>query len=430
MIIVILVSKIASKFLRLFKLGGGTSLPGLVIEKYFMHYLTRITSQYKKVALITGTNGKTTTQSFLRHILESSGLKVVSNLSGANLIRGIASVLISDCSIFGKVRSDIAVFEVEEATMPILLKLVRPHFIVVTNLFRDQLDAYGEVVKTRECILNAIKEARSAKVILNGDDINVRSISQEIRNKVILFQIKDKRIKEIFYERGYFKHEVRKGTQEIYAKSITVSNDLSTRFNIYGLKEVVRDVHFKSPGLQNVYNALAAVTVSSEIKSLKAEDLRLAFSRFSPAFGRGEIIKTNGKQIRLLLIKNPASFTANLNMLKHILNLKLLIIINDKIADGRDVSWLWDAKLELLEKANIAWITVSGTRANDMLLRLKYAQVQSMCVEIEPNIARALDISLSKLRDGETLFILPTYTAMLAVRKVIGSIVKIREFWR
>jgi len=340
------------------------------------------------------------------------------------------SAVISDCSIFGKTKSDIAVFEVEEATMPIITKFVTSSHIVVTNLFRDQLDAYGEILKTRSYILHAIEQSPKAQIFLNGDDRNVGSITSGIKNKVTLFSLRDKRKNDIFFERAYFRFKSREGIKRVYARNIRIEEDLSTRFSIFGLRNIVRELHFNAPGIQNIYNAVASLCVAESIRKFKDDKLKQIFPQFLPAFGRGEIVKINGKQIRLLLIKNPASFTANLNMLKHLLSLKFLIIINDKIADGTDVSWLWDTNIEMLQKADISWITISGTRAYDMALRLKYADVHPISVEVEPGIPRALDISLSRLRDGDTLFVLPTYTAMFRIRKAIGNIVKIKEFWR
>jgi UDP-N-acetylmuramyl tripeptide synthase len=430
MFIVILLSKIITFFLRLLRLGGGTALPGLIFEKYFPESLSKLTSNYKKIIFITGTNGKTTTQQLLRHLLEFKKVHVASNISGANIFRGIAAAIVSDCNVFGKAKSDIAVFEVEEATMPIITKIISPDYIIVTSLYRDQLDAYGEILQTREYILESIKQVPEAKIVLNGDDKNLSSIASEVKNKVVLFSIKDKRKDEIFYEKPHFKFKGRKNIKKVYAKDISIENDLSTRFSLYGFKVPIKDLHFNSPGIQNIYNAVAACFIAKKIVRFGKSEIKAALSSFNPAFGRGEIIRINGKQVRLLLIKNPASFTANINMLKNVGALKLMILINDNIADGRDISWLWDSNIELLQKSNIAWITISGIRASDMLLRLKYANINSLSTEIEPNISKALGISLAKLRDGEMLFILPTYTAMLEVRKAIGSIVKVKEFWK
>ncbi len=204
---------------------------------------------------------------------------------------------------------------------------------------------------------------------------------------------------------------------------------MSTEFNVYGLNENIKDLQFNALGIHNIYNALAALSVIDSIYKISSSEIKSTMSNFLPVFGRGEIVKVNNKNIRLLLVKNPASLTANLTMLQNRLSLKLLIILNDKIADGTDVSWIWDAKFELLGNADISWITISGKRAYDMALRLKYADVRCINIEIEPNISKALDLSISKLREGDTLFVLPTYTAMLDIRKDISNIVKIKNIW-
>jgi UDP-N-acetylmuramyl tripeptide synthase len=430
MIFIVISIKILTFFLRLLKFGGGTSLPGYLIEKYRPGLISKLFAKYEKVVLITGTNGKTTTQQLLRHLLESKGLKIVSNISGANLFRGIITALIYDLSFTGKPKSEIAVIEVEEATMPIITRYVQPDFLVVTSLYRDQLDAYGEIVQTREYILNSIKASKRSKLILNGDDENVSSMMNEVKNKAILFSIKDSRKKEIFFERTHFKlHPKSKRIKRVWAENIHIENDLSTVFEVSGLYNSKIELQFASPGLQNIYNALSASVVARKLGKMGNAQLRQGFSSFQPAFGRGEIIKIGDKNVRLMLMKNPASFTANLNMLKNINELKLMIIINDNIADGTDVSWLWDTKVEVLQDTNMGWITVSGMRARDMLLRLKYAGIELLSTEIEENISKALKLSLSKLKSGETLFVLPTYTAMLEVRKAIGSMVKIKNMW-
>ncbi len=430
MIILAWILKLIGKFLRLSGLGGGTALPGIIIERFFPSFISKYTKNYDKIVLVTGTNGKTTTQKLTRHILENADVDVVSNTSGANLIRGIASSIINDMSIFGKVRSDVAVFEVEEATMPILCDYVNASYIIVTNLYRDQLDAYGEVMKTREYIITGIKKQRRATIVLLGDDENVSSIANEVKNRTVLFSVRDKRTKEIFYEKPSFRYKSRKNVSRVYANYVKIQDDLSTRFNIYGSGKPIRDVHFQSPGIHYIYNAVAAVAVANRIKKQTSQKIRIAFEKFDPAFGRGEIIRVDDKTLRLLLIKNPASFTATLQMLEKKIDLKLLIIINDNIADGRDVSWLWDSRLEILDKENISWVTVSGTRAKDMMLRLKYADIGSLNVEVEEHIQKALDISLSNLNKEETLYILPTYTAMLDVRKFISNITDIKKFWK
>lgn len=429
-LLIIVFTKLLRFLTRLFRFGGGTSFPGLFIEKVYPGFLKDVAGKYKHVILITGTNGKTTTQQFLHHLLTNRGYTVAANKSGANLLRGIATMLVQDCSLFGKPRSDIAVIEVEEATMPIIANHISPHFILVTNLFRDQLDAYGEVVTTRKYIVDAIQKCPEAVIVLNKDDRNVHSISSEIANPLHYISIQDKRVNDIFYERDFVDFSTRVGNTEVSARSVRVEHDLSTRFIIQTPEREYKNIHFVSPGLQNIYNALGAFSIANAIEPYQPSDLQRGFSSFNSAFGRGEVIEIHGKKVRLLLVKNPASVTANLHMLRNILDLKLLIIINDKIADGKDVSWLWDAHFELLNKTRIGWITVSGTRALDMGVRLKYTDIGKVNTAVEQNLEKALHISLSKLRSGETLFILPTYTAMLEIRKIIGNMVNVKEFWK
>lgn len=430
MIAVIYLSKIIGHIIRFFRFGGGTAFPGILIEIYFPHIITHMCKDYKKIVLVTGTNGKTTTQKLISHILTLKGIKVASNKSGANILRGIASSIVSDCNVLGKVRSEIAVFEVEEATMPYITELLNVDIIIVTNLYRDQLDAYGEILKIREYIVDGIKLAENALLILNSDDDNVASISDEIKNKCILFHIKDKRTKDIFYERRYFKRKKKSSLKNIYANKVKIEGDLSTRFEINCNNIVYSSIKFSSPGIHSIYNAIAAVSAVCELDKFDDEEIRKAFSSFVPAFGRGEIININKKSIRLLLVKNPASFNANLQMLKNTLNLKLMIIINDNIADGKDVSWLWDSKVELLSKNPPSWLTICGNRAYDMALRIKYAEVKPSSFVVEPSISKALDLALPNLHNDEVLFVLPTYTAMLSIRNKISKMVKIKEFWK
>ncbi len=189
MILTLFAIKLLVTIIRFSRLGRGTSLPGIIIEKYYPQLLEKLGSQFKKVIFITGTNGKTTTQHLISYLLKREDEDVCSNKSGANLIRGIATSIILDTTFTGKLKSDIGVFEVEEASMPILTKYLKPSHIVVTSLYRDQLDAYGELVKTRNYILNAVKSCPKSKLFLNKNDENVSSIASECNNDTTLFSI-------------------------------------------------------------------------------------------------------------------------------------------------------------------------------------------------------------------------------------------------
>lgn len=430
MYIYIILAKLITGLIRVFGIGGATSLPGLFIEKYFPGKVRKLCRSYKKIILITGTNGKTTTQKCLTHIIELKGKKVVSNKSGANLFRGVVSSLILDRNIIGKAKSDFCIFEIEEATMPVITKFIQATHILVTNLSRDQLDAYGEISKVREFILESIKNSPTATLFLNKDDPNVSTIASEVKNEIVYFNIRDSRKKDFFCEKNLSKQGIRRDVDTVYAGKIRLAEDLSTQFNIYINGKKYRNIQFDSPGIMNVYNAVSAVAVASSIYKYKESEIRNVFSTYKVAFGRGEVIKIGNKYIKLLLVKNPMSLSANINMIKGLRDLKLMIILNDNVADGTDVSWIWDAKIEELSKVNIASLTISGKRAYDMNIRFKYAGINAMSKEVEPVIPNALDIALSMLNEEEILYILPTYTGMLEVRKVISTIVKLKKFWK
>ncbi len=429
MFLLVLSLKLVSKILRFLKIGGGTALPGIVIEKYFPNIIKDLTKRYSKIVFITGTNGKTTTQYLIRHILEYCKIKVISNLGGSNLIRGIASTLINETNIFKNNEKSVAVFEVEEATMPILTKVISPNIIVITNIYRDQLDLYGEIYKTREYLLQSLLNSPNSFVILNGDDKNVGSLANNINNKVIFMHFKEMKKHKLKFEISIFKIHRNANYEKIISKNLTLNEDLTFKFDIEYKHHNINDINVNVQGFQNIYCVMASIVTVLQIKNISKKTILQSLSSFKAPFGRGESLKIGNKTVKILLIKNPASFNANLYMLKNVSNLKLLIVINDNLADGRDVSWIWDSEIEMLEERNIGFITISGTRAYDMKLRAKYGGLGNIYIETEKNIPKAIDISLSKLNDNDTLFVLPTYTGMLEVRKNLGNIVKLKEFW-
>jgi len=429
MILIILISKVSIFLLRLLHLGGGTALPGLLIEKIFPSYVAKLTRNFKTIIIISGTNGKTTTQTFLKHLYEEFGYTVTANISGANLLRGIAAKLLEDSNIFGTIQKDVGIFEVEEATMPIITKYISSTYIIVTNLFRDQLDAYGEVVTTRKYILGGIMNSPSAMVVINKDDPNVASIANEISNNILYFSIKDSARKDIFFERPFIKKKKVKDGDILFAENIIMNSDLSTSFDVISHPYNFTDLQFSSPGIHNVYNAIAALCIVRHNKDCTNKKVRNAFASFNPAFGRGEEIILDNKILKLLLIKNPAGFSATNSMLSQIKKLNILIIINDNIADGRDVSWLWDAKVEILADADIHSIVVSGLRSKDMYLRLKYAGCDMDKVTQKSSIKNAIKSVLDACSDGETIYVLPTYTAMLRLRDILSKKVTLQKMW-
>ena len=402
--------KILTLVLRITKKGRGTALPGLIIEKYFPHLIPYILQKSPYTILITGTNGKTTTRTFLSNILQTK-YKVLQNRSGSNLIRGIVSEIVSQTNLFGQLDFEYAIFEVEEASMPKITKHIKPEQIIVTNLFRDQLDAYGEVDRTQRFIQQAIDSSQNSKLILNGDDPRVNSMRVGNNNNVQYFGIKDKLI-------GNFNYEGKK-TEPLpnieFATNIEITDSLGTKF-----KYSTQEFHINIPGYFNVYNAMASILSALKV-GINIEDIRTALTKTKPAFGRGEIININDKKLHIFLVKNPAGLNLNLDLLKNIKNVNLCLVLNDNTADGKDVSWIWDSNIEILNEYNLNSIICSGTRSEDMLLRCKYALDSENFDAVKIDEMKDINNLLENIRKSEenNYYILLTYTAMLELRKII-----------
>lgn len=425
--------KSLKRVLAITRTGSGTALPGLLAENHRPQLFNYFAKQLEFVILITGTNGKTTTKTLISDILNEAGIKHISNESGSNLRRGILSTFIAKSNIFGKLNSKFAVFEVEEATLPKIIKEISPNILIVTNLFRDQLDAYGEVNKTREYILNALKLCPTAKVILNADDPMVSSLSTGLVNEFHYFSLPREYHKGIKFEKpneSIVKLQKKdKLENTLTPSSIELTNDLSTRFIVHNQEFIL-----KAPGFFHVYNALAAIQ-TARLLDIKFDTIKQGFEKFRPAFGRGEELVLKGRKtlnkkrptwkFKILLVKNPAGLSLTLEMLSQLKNPNLLFILNDKIADGKDVSWIWDADLELLQKIQPNKIFISGLRASDMALRVKYALGKDYFEkENQLKIQTFQRFILRKIKqempNGGMIFVLPTYTAMNEFRKLLG----------
>lgn len=441
----ILAAETARALSQMSKRGSGSALPGLVAQKVDPNIITKLADKLPGgIILVTGTNGKTTTAKMLAGILEAAGHKVIYNFSGSNLSRGIASFLIQHTNFWGtKLDGDIGLFEVDEATMPEILALVRPKAIVVTNLFRDQLDRYGEVDKTASIIGSALQMAPDAKVILNADDPLVASLVKYNKN-VLYFGIDDdyKTLSkgaidsrnciscgaELEFNPRFFGHlgnyvcpKCGLGRPaldySLTSLGFTVEDSRATLNTPAGKQ----NVSIQLPGLYNLYNALAAGTVA-DFFGVPLATTAQALQGISAAFGRMEKVKLpDNKAIFLMLVKNPTGFTQTIETLTFDGKPKnILIALNDNFADGTDVSWIWDAEMEII-KGVAKQIIVSGIRGEDMQLRLKYAGFNMSMVTLEKDMAKALELGMRNLTNGETLYILPTYTAMLELRRIMST---------
>jgi UDP-N-acetylmuramyl tripeptide synthase len=454
--------KAAGAGVRLLRRGGGTALPGLVAERVSPRLLRRFARQLRHGALVvTGTNGKTTTSRMLGTVLEAAGWRLIHNRSGSNLVRGLVATLVQASDLRGDLHADAGLFEVDEATVPAVLAQVPPRLILINNLFRDQLDRYGEV----DTIHRRWREALStlperARVILNADDPSVAVLARHTRAHVITYGVEDTR-----HALTALPHAADAINCPVCARRLLYSAVLLSHLGHYhcpqcgfarppidvaatevalrgaeSLALAVRHpggafaVEVGVPGFYNAYNALGA-TAAALALGIAPAAVGSGLRGFRAAFGRIERVTAGDKQLLLALVKNPVGFNEVLRMLfppgagatgaKH-----LLIIINDLTADGRDVSWLWDVDFELLAAPGAtARVTTAGLRAPDMANRLKYAGVPAATIATVPALDAALDAALSGLPSGATLYVLPTYTAMLAFRELLHDRGWVGQFW-
>ena len=426
---------------RLLHAGSGTTLPGLVAEKLDPAVISELSASLPDgVIVVTGTNGKTTTAKMLTEILTAAGKRVLTNESGSNLTRGVASTLVSASRGVGlHIEADVAVFEIDEATMATAVPRLKPSIVVVTNLFRDQLDRYGELDKTAAIIGGALHTVDGVTALLNADDPLVASLSKDVRGTVAYFGIEDPAVgtatstaamdskdcvvcgHEYVYDARYFGHlglwhcpscGATRPQPTQAASAVTLSPHDSS-FSYRGRNRI--DVNLGLPGLYNVYNALAAAAVAEEV-GVEPEPIVSALGTFSAAFGRMERVRIEGAPAMLLLVKNPTGANQSLAAVFSDGAPKTLVFaLNDNFADGTDVSWIWDVEFEAFDLPNSHWVA-SGIRAGDIAVRLKYAGLPLDRLEVVPDAVEACRRAAEKIAEGEEISVLPTYTAMMEIR--------------
>lgn len=444
-ILSIIISKCILKTSKLlFK--GGSNFPGRVALKLDNSILKTAAAGYK-IILITGTNGKTTTTSMIFNMLKDSGKKVISNNTGANMLPGITACFIEHFSFSKNSNEKYAVIEVDEANLKLITKDVNPEIITVTNLFRDQLDRYGEVYTTLKKILEGIEKAPNSKLVLNGDEsllgdlgLNNPSIyygfktSPEIEKKIDVnadakFCKKCKspyKYHFLTYNHlgsfycdccGYKRPELKYFINEI--------NEQNPDGSLVEINN--KEYYINVPGTYNIYNALCALSIAKELNIDNSIIFNSLKSQKS-SFGRQEIIDIDGKQVKIILVKNPAGYDQALTTLSLDTRfISLAVMLNDNYADGRDVSWIWDVKFEKLVLLNLDKIVVSGLRLYDMAIRLKIAGLS----EDKFHVTEDYEEVLKSLKDSEAniIYILATYTAMINFRKFLKTKGYIKELW-
>lgn len=442
--------KIIFYFTRLLGRGGGTAAPGLWAERWAPDILSFYTRQLTHGSIIvSGTNGKTTTARILADSLKRGGYRVVHNRSGSNLIRGLISACITHSSLFGRIKGDIGLWEVDEAVVPLAIKLIKPKVVVLNNLFRDQLDRYGEVNTVAALWKKGIEEylPHKSALILNADDPSVAHLGHYFKGAVYYYGIEDRRhavtkqsnvadssfcfscATPFAYEAIFMAHVghyrchkcgASRPAPHFSAHDVTMHGATEITFQFYS-KDSRELMELPVGGFFNVYNAMAALSAGT-LLGFSADILREALLKYKSAFGRFEILSlSETRKIALLLAKNPTGFNEALRTVLHDPTPKrLMIVINDRLADSTDVSWLWDVDFEVLAETTFS-LRVSGIRAFDMGLRLLYAGVDKHRVSVSPDLSQSLTSALGHLGHGETLYIIPTYTALLELKTLLSQ---------
>ena len=409
-----LVGKSVKRLMRL--RGGGSALPGLVVERLDPHFLPRALSDLPYgVVVISGTNGKTTTTKMVVQLLRAHGLTVFTNPSGSNFTRGIAAALIDKVDDKGKLVADVAVLELDEAHAVHFVKLVKPRFSLILNVLRDQLDRFGEIDHTAK-LLQRIVDATTEGVVLNREDSLVRAMAPD--NKKVQYFGLSTDLRALFpsdaemhggkssNEKQPHPHRGDVILEKVAGRSATFA---------FGTTEQ-KPVELKIDGVYNVLNAAGALALARMICGLGADESKTLLAELSevkPAFGRGEAILIDGEPLEIVLVKNPSGFRLALRSYEDS-PASTMIAINDNYADGRDMSWLWDVSFESLRPAVMM---VSGIRAYDMALRLQYDQVDVS--HVEPDLAKALRAFIDHTSGRRRIYC--TYTAMLSLRRELAK---------
>ena len=493
----VLGGRAAGAFSRRLHLGGGTSIAGVVAQRLYPDIVSHLSTQlaYGSV-LVTGTNGKTTTSGFIAAILSDAGLRVWRNREGSNLMRGIAGALVIRAQPNGNLRRSgqaISIFEVDEAVVPQIVQKVPLRVAVFNNLFRDQLDRYGEVDTVASRWEQAIRVLpESTILVLNADDPAIAHLGESYPGKVVYFGIDDASLdlavqgsssdrhqtidtrtciqcgSDLTYTMRFYSHLGHyvcsncgnaRPPADVRAISVTINAFDQMRITV-ATPTQQGEIVIPLPGFYNIYNALAAIAAAQALQ-INWEPIVSGIQQFKPAFGRGERVQIGDRTIRILLAKNPTGFNEVLRTLfsqgekRH-----MLVMLNDNIADGRDVSWIWDVDFERMVH-HTETLTVTGTRAFDLALRLKYAGIAAQDMQLIPTaplsstnkstlparadkpglrgsisgstiverpgsvprgkrpygLAYALDTALQQTPTGETLFVVPTYTGLLQLHR-------------
>ncbi|MGH2916870.1 MAG: MurT ligase domain-containing protein [Solirubrobacteraceae bacterium] len=449
----ILAARTVGELVRRAGRGGGTSLPGRLLTALQPDAIAQLAARLPRgSAVISATNGKTTTAAMAASVLERAGIPLVHNRAGANMAGGVASTLLGAAGRGGSIDGQLGLFELDEFWLDRVVEQLRPRALLLGNLFRDQLDRYGELDTIADRWAAAVAAADpELQLACNADDPLVADLGRD-RTGVTYFGVQDPSLAiaarqhasdskhcrrcgaAYAYETVYFGHlgvyrcpscGRRRPTPDVTARAIQLDGTRAARFELHTPGGVTA-VSLPVPGLYNVYNALGAATLCLSLGAT-LDQIASGLGAVSAAFGRAERLSIDGRELTILLIKNPAGANEILRTLTlEPGELQLLAVLNDHAADGRDVSWVWDSDFELLA-GRVARVTCAGTRCAELAMRLKYAGVDEQRLSVVADIGAALDQAIAAA--PQRLFALPTYTALLALRQELGRRGHVGAFW-
>ena len=410
--------------------SGGTAFPGLVMERTDPGFLERTLGRLPRgVIVVSGTNGKTTTTKMVVQLLREQGLKVFTNRTGSNFVRGVLAALLTEVDAAGNLDADIAVLELDEAHAVHFVARVRPRACLLLNVMRDQLDRFGEIDYTAS-LLHSIAKATSDVVVLNGDDprLAAPAFLEGVSARVVSFGAGED-LRSLFLSDD----DLRTGLASPRDRGEGPGPRVTLEA-INGQRAPVRvdgashEVDFAIPGVHNLLNACAALGVVLEVLGEDADlpGLLATLGTVQAAFGRGEVLTLDGRPVQLSLVKNPAGF--RMGLLSAAAQAQagevVVVAINDEYADGRDMSWLWDVDFSALRAGGVTVVT--GVRAWDMALRLRYDDVE--VTDVEPDLRKAVALMRRAATDADRpMRIFTTYTAMLALRSILGEMTDVEE---
>ena len=400
--------------------GGGSAFPGLVVEKLDPTFIRSVLATLPYgVVVVSGTNGKTTTTKMVVELLEAHGLRVFTNKTGSNFVRGVIAAVLEEISYSGALQADIAVLELDEAHAVKFVDLVPPDYSLLLNVMRDQLDRFGEIDTTAR-MLTTIAKATTKTVVLNREDSRIAAIAGQLapNTQAHYFGLSSA-------TRALFPGDNQATDHHGQHAAATVTlDDITGQTAGFTIAGHTYSTTLALRGIYNIYNAAAAMALVHAIIPATPEAAATtlkAVSRVQPAFGRGETVMVGDTPVELVLVKNPGGFSLALQSFPPA-GYDTMIAINDNYADGRDMSWLWDVDFSSLAAEGV--ILTTGVRAYDMALRLQYDDITPGAVT--PELSEALDALLAH-QPGRPKRIYCTYTAMLTLRKLLSKKTTLQE---